>query len=178
MDTAGWPDPKQAIRKMAELARKVPAGDLSWTRLTRWREMIALVFQNRQYAGHIPAIREVRVTCGGSAAPVQAFYMGAWIIDTLQRAAAQPELELIADPDREDGKMQAVELNGEGFQLSLSRLRDNLITSVNGLSRCTRLRAAADHDLMNEELDIVGRDPVFERTLAAALQLASDSRQR
>jgi len=171
VDTGAWPDPKQAIRKLAEVARTVPVGDLSWTRLTRWREMLAQVFENPQYASRIPEIRNIRVTCGGDQAPSQAYYMAAWTADALRRSGAKAEFALVTDPDVQAGDLQTVELSDDGFNLTLTHLRETLIATVNSLSRCIRLPAGTDHVLMNEELDIVRRDPVFERTLAAAVQL-------
>jgi Glucose-6-phosphate dehydrogenase subunit len=171
VDSAQWPDPQGAVRRLAELARHLHLGDLSWTRLTRWREMLSQVFENPKYADHIPEIARIKVTYGGAAAPVEAYYMAAWLSSALKRAGAQAALALAADPQAEAGHIQAVELSDDGFTLNLSRLRGNLITSVDSVSRCINLPPPADHLLMNEELDIVRADPVFEAVLVAAALL-------
>lgn len=172
-DSAQWANPKDGVATLARLARGVRLGDLSWTRLTRWREMLSQMFDNAQYAEHVPQIARVRVTYGGAAPPVPAYYMAAWLIDCLHRAGAPAELALVADPKTERAELQTVELSNDGFHASLSRLRESLVTTVNGVSRCINLPAPLDHLLMNEELDIIRFDPVFERTLAAAAGLSS-----
>ena len=65
----------------------------------------------------------------------------------------------------------AVRLSGEGIDVELRREDDRMIVTVNGLSQCTNLPLATPYLLMREELGIVRRDPVFERTLASAARL-------
>jgi hypothetical protein len=47
-----------------------------------------------------------------------------------------------------------------------------MVVTLNGASQCTNLPQPTDYMLMREELRIVRHDPVFERTLASAVQLA------
>ena len=168
VDSSRCSDPKAAIATISGLARSIRLGDLSWTRLTRWREMVAEVFDNPGYAGRITRIARVRVTYGGAEAPAAAYYMAAWLADSLRRAGARAEVALAEEQGAETGRLQAVELSGDGLLVSLRRLRETLITTADGSSRCIDLPAATDRLLMEEELDIVRADPVFERTLAAA----------
>jgi glucose-6-phosphate dehydrogenase assembly protein OpcA len=171
VDSAQSTDPKAAIRMLAELGRGVPIGDLAWTRLTRWREMLAGVFENTQYTERIPEITNLEITYGGAAAPVEAYYMGAWLMDAMRRAGAHAELALASDAGAEANRLQTVKLSGGAFHLSLSRLRETLVTTVEGVSRCIPFKALTDRLLMSEELDITGADPVFDRILAAATKL-------
>jgi hypothetical protein len=171
VDSTQWPDPKGAVRRLAELGRHVHLGDLSWTRLTRWREMLSQVFENQQYASHLPTIAHIRVTHGDAAVPVEAYYMASWLVGALKQVGARPQVALAADPQAEAGHLQAVELSDNSFTLNLSRLRGNLITTMDGVSSCINLPAAVDYLLMNEELDIVHTDPVFEAVLPAAALL-------
>jgi hypothetical protein len=68
-----------------------------------------------------------------------------------------------------------VELTGGDFRVSLERHDDRLTIQAGGLSHCTNLSQPTDYLLMREELGIVRRDPVFERTLASAARLAAAS---
>jgi glucose-6-phosphate dehydrogenase assembly protein OpcA len=172
VDSAQWANPKDAVRTLARLARGLHLGDLSWTRLTRWREMLSQMFDNPKYAEHLAEITHIRVIYGGAAPSVPAYYMAAWLTDCLHRAGAQAGLAMVADPKTEAAGLQAVELSNDGFRVSLSRLRESLVTSVDGVSRCINLPAPSDHLLMSEELEITRFDPIFERTLVAAAQLA------
>jgi hypothetical protein len=54
----------------------------------------------------------------------------------------------------------------------LEREEQRMITTVNGISHCTNLPVPSDYLVMREELAIVRRDPVFEKTLVSAAQLA------
>jgi len=150
------------------LDRGLLAGDLSWTRLTRWREMLAQVFENRENLGQLRQIEQVSVYFSGEGATIN-WYMGAWILNALAEAGVQARL---AVGDGQTGNRAPVSLEGSDFHLELSRQQDRMTVSLNGLSRCTSLSVPTDYLLMREELDIVRRDPVFERTVASALQLA------
>jgi Glucose-6-phosphate dehydrogenase subunit len=171
VDSAQWPDAKAALRRIYELAQTVRTGDLAWTRLTWWREMISQVFENQKYARRIAEIPSARLTCWGSTAPVEAYYMAAWLSDSLSRAGGHAEVEIEAEGSGDTRQLRAVELTAEGFELSLKRLRDTLVIDVDGVSRCINLPPTRDDLVMNEELDILRADPVFERTLAAAIGL-------
>src|SRR5580692_11422741 len=62
VDSAGLPDPRAALQRIAgRSANGVLAGDFSWTRLTRWRELLSQVFENRQNLGALAGISKVTV---------------------------------------------------------------------------------------------------------------------
>jgi hypothetical protein len=97
--------------------------------------------------------------------------MAAWLSDSLAKAGGHPEVEMKADRTGAALRLQAVELSAGGFTVNLMRLRDTLVVEVDGLSRCINLPESRDDLLMNEELDILRADPVFERTLRVAARL-------
>jgi glucose-6-phosphate dehydrogenase assembly protein OpcA len=167
LDSAALPDPKAALRRFAEASgRGVLLGDLSWTRLTRWREMLSQVFENRERLAQLPAVRKVRVTFGGSY-ETAAWYMAAWVAGALASAGAKVTPEVAAG----EGTL-TVELEGEGLHVRLERADDRLVVTANELSHCTSLSQPSDYLVMREELGIVRTDPVYNRTLAAAVRLA------
>jgi glucose-6-phosphate dehydrogenase assembly protein OpcA len=169
LDTAEWPDPHASLVRLAALnAGGLVLGDLSWTRLTRWREMLSQLFENRKYAARLPEISRVRVAYGGTNRAISATYMGAWLVSALEAAGVRTEVSLERDPNAPAGHFSAVELSGGGFRAELARQGELLITTVDGLSDCTKLSVATDYLLMREELGIVRRDPTFERVLALA----------
>jgi hypothetical protein len=65
-----------------------------------------------------------------------------------------------------------VELSGPEFHVQLARQEQRLVVTVNTLSNCTNLPQPSDYLLMREELGIVRKDAVFEKTLASAAGLA------
>ncbi|HTS28857.1 MAG TPA: glucose-6-phosphate dehydrogenase assembly protein OpcA [Bryobacteraceae bacterium] len=174
VDSYGAADPEAATLRMSVVSRSgVLLGDLSWTRLTRWREMLSQVFENQEYLARLQNIRKVRVGAEEGLA-VAARLMGVWIRNALSAAGIQTELEVT--PAAPGGPSLRVELSGEGIGVELVREEDRLVITVNGLSNCTNLSRPTDYLLMREELAIVRHDPVFDRTLesAAALVYPSD----
>jgi glucose-6-phosphate dehydrogenase assembly protein OpcA len=172
LDSAGWTDAKTAIRHMGTMAAShgVRVADLSWTRLTRWREMLSQVFENRRYAARLPEISRVRVVYGAGS-EVAARYMGAWVVNALEAAGVSVELSLESDAGAPAGHLSAVALSGAGFRVELTRQDQRLVIRVDTLSRCTSFPHATDCQLLREELAIFREDPVFERTLASAARL-------
>ena len=173
-DSAAASDPAailQVVREMAD--RGVLLGDLSWTRLTRWREMLAQVFENQQNAAQLARVSSVHVEWGG-ARYVPALYLGAWIRESLAAVGVNPALAISRAAD---GDFLRVRLTGEGLAVELARQDDRMVVTLNGQSQCTNLPQPTDYLLMREELGIVRHDPVFEKTLASAAQLAHPIRQ-
>lgn len=161
VSTAQSSDPPSAIRLLQQhVAEGVTLGDLSWTRLTRWREMISRLFEHRK----LPKSIQVRVGYSGTSIPVAARYLGAWILDSLQSAGRSAALDFQPGSER-------VELAGDHLHLELTHSGDRLYTSVDGMKHCSSLPSATDYTLMREELRIVGHDPVFEHALRAAAAL-------
>jgi hypothetical protein len=161
VDSSVWPDGEEGVRRVEQLAaRGVEVGDLAWTRLTRWRETLARLFETPHYLKLLPGVKQV-----------QAGYMGVWLRDALSRTGAHTELQLVADAPGPAGYLLRVELNGPEFQLRLTRREDRLIVEADSLSTCTNLPQPTDYLLLREELGIVGRDPVFEWVREAATRL-------
>jgi glucose-6-phosphate dehydrogenase assembly protein OpcA len=169
LDSAAAPDPPAILQRAQEMAEHgVMLGDLSWTILTRWREMLAQVFENQQNAAQLAKISSIEVAWGGSRY-VPAVYLGAWIRDSLAAAGIKSSLQFTR-ATAEDSLL--VRLTGEGFTAALAREKGRMVVTLNGSSQCTNLPQSTDYQLMREELGIVRHDPVFEKTLASAASLA------
>ena len=164
-DTTAFSSPADAVWQLAEAQRRgLLVADLAWTRLTRWREALARLFENRDYQARLSRIQSVRVAFPAGSETV-AWYLAAWAAGALHLAPeasrGEPFLRLdLASPD---------------FQVSLAREDGRLVTTVAGRSSCANLPVAGDYQLMREELGIMRRDQVFDRTLASAARLAVSS---
>jgi hypothetical protein len=113
----------------------------------------------------------VRVAFAGVQAPVHACYMAAWSLDALDAVGARASARL--EPDAAlTGSALRIELAGTDFRMSLERREDRLVTRVGDTSQCVSLPRPTEYMLMREELGIVRRDPVYDRTLASAARLA------
>jgi glucose-6-phosphate dehydrogenase assembly protein OpcA len=157
VDSAAMPDAREALRRIAAASGSgLTMGDLAWTRLTRWREMLSQVFENRERLEQLASCARVTIEYGPGE-ETSARYLGAWI------AGAAPGIAEL----RPAGAIR-VELAGEGLRVELARRDGALLVTVNERSRHTRLPHPSDYALMREELGIVGPDGVFERSLEAA----------
>lgn len=169
IDSAAITDPSDAIRRMsAACERGVILGDLAWTRMTRWREMLAQVFENREMLARVASVRRVNVEYGGDY-ETSARLLAAWIGGALENAGVPPELKVSASAAV---PTIGVLLEGEGLRVELARENETLLVTVNEKSHHTSLPYPTDYLVMREELAIVRHDPVLERTLSLAARLA------
>jgi len=163
LDSSALPDAPLALATVARIVGQgLAAGDLAWTRLTRWREMVADVFENRRNLAGLAGAVRVTVEHAGPAVTTLAMYLAAWVKDAIPQAEAR--IRTAPDP--------GLIIQSPGFELRLEHRGGRMITTLNGVSQCTSLPSANDYLLMREELGIVRRDPVFEKTLASAARLA------
>jgi glucose-6-phosphate dehydrogenase assembly protein OpcA len=164
-DTALFSNPADAVRQLADAQRRgLLVADLAWTRLTRWRESLARLFENREYLARLSEVNSVRAVFPAGM-ETTAWYLAAWTAGALHLTPTvsgnAPSLRL--------------EVAGPGFQVSLTREDGRLVTTVDGRSNCASLPVASDYQLMREELGIVRRDTAFEGALASATRFAVSS---
>jgi len=176
-DSATFGDPASAL---GELSEAVGGGrllaDFSWTRLTRWRELISQIFENRSLLGSLERVGAVRISCCGKTTPASAYYLAAWLMEGIEKTAAQAAPRFETAGGSASGSLTRVDLmaadgaetiasvglvEGHAAEVRVGQLVDRAV-----------LPEPTDYALMREELGIPGRDPVFERTLARAAQLA------
>jgi glucose-6-phosphate dehydrogenase assembly protein OpcA len=178
LDSDAFGDTAGILKEITEaLAGGRLLADLSWTRLTRWRELIAQIFENRAQLANLPGVSEVRISSCSKSPPVEAFYMAAWLMDGLQKIGAHPRPRFDSAPGVASGELNRVDLvalNGPDSIASISLVEGHAAeVRVGGLVNRAVLPRPTDYALMREELSIPGRDAVFERTLAAAAGLAA-----
>jgi glucose-6-phosphate dehydrogenase assembly protein OpcA len=139
------------------------AADLAWTRLTRWRESIAQIFDNEANLAHLREISEVRIGHGGARTPVSARYLASWFAHALPSKA---RITFEPAPERADNDIYAVVLEGPGFSASVELDGPaSVVLSVNQISRRASFPPLDDCGLLREELSILGPDPVFRDAL-------------
>ena len=159
IDSAGNPD------VLKRVAGKCLIGDLAWTRVTRWRELIAQIFENRCYVEDLSAITRARLIYRSEVPSTADRYMGAWVAMGLEKAGAKPALAF------ERGEARAVILEIAGvIHTSVRRVDESSVeVIVRGRKSHVAFPRYNDYSLLREELSITGRDPVFESVLARVL---------
>jgi glucose-6-phosphate dehydrogenase assembly protein OpcA len=170
LDSSAFGEPGPVLNRMAAEAGSGRAlADLSWTRLTRWREIVAQEFETSpERAG---GIERVRVFYSGAGVPATAYYLAGWILSASGRDA---EVLFEAKPATLGGTIEGIEIEAGGQTISARRVRGSAVeveaAGARNRSGCPRLDEAG---LLAEELAITGRDLVFERALAVAARLAA-----
>ena len=178
LDSSTFADPAAILGEMRSRAGQV-WGDLAWTRLTRVRELISQIFESRSYLARIPDVAQVKVTFGGARPPTSAYYLAAWILDSLETAGARPGIEWQPAPDVPAGQISRIELTGPaegGWHVMICVAGDRehqcADVQIDSLSTHTVLPPDNDYVLLREELSIPARDPVYEKSLARAAGMA------
>jgi len=167
VDSDAMADAPAALRRLAdEAARGMLLGDLAWTRLTRWRQTLAQIFEDPLNTGRLAGSAQITV-CDAGAVTTRALYLAAWIAGALESAGISAAVHI-----RSNAQQTLAELECGDFHARLERQDGHLAATVNGVSQCTLLPKPDDYLLLREELGIVQKDPVFEITLASAARFA------
>jgi glucose-6-phosphate dehydrogenase assembly protein OpcA len=168
VNSSGCDDPAWLLDRLAALrdSGRIVA-DLSWTRLTRWRETLAQLFTDTERRAHLPGIRQATITHYGERPPVRALYLAAWLRNALGPAPRYRfESATGKHPCQLDGEVQATRLDGDGISVSISQVAGETVEVRDGeLVKSTVFQTLDDGDLLREELSIEGRDPVYEAVL-------------
>ena len=173
LDSATSTNATDTIWCIADATRGGTAfGDLAWTRLTRWRETISHVFENRDTLTQLSGVTNATVKFGPGF-ETAAWYFAAWVQNSLADAQVTASVTVA-----EGAPTLSVELSGGGLNLKLAREEDRLITTLNGQSNCTNLPRPSDYLAMQEELGILRRDEAFERSLISAARLSATRQPR
>ena len=173
IDSRAAGDANDAIGRIAGAVRRGGiVADLAWTRLTRWRETLAHVFENRDTLARLSEVDSVKVHFGPGY-ETAAWYLAAWAMNALGSVG-----HVVTPVVTAQDESLRLQLTGGNFRVELSRQGERLVTLVNEQSNCTNLPRPTDYLLMREELGIVRRDAIFEGTLASAVRLAGSSAEQ
>ena len=86
MDIEKFRRPDQALTRLAQHISGDVTTDLSWTRLTRWREMVAQAFENPACRCRVAEFRDIVVSYRANAdegIPASVFLMAGWLVNSL-----------------------------------------------------------------------------------------------
>jgi hypothetical protein len=180
LDSAAFSDPASILGQLHERSHSGQVfGDLAWTRLTHWRELVSQIFESRGCLARLPDIGQVRLVYGGAAPPSGAYYLAAWLLDSLESGGAHAQVNWESAAGAPPGRLARIDLGGaEGneprvsIELTGGPDRQSAIVRVGSLSNHAVFPPDNDYVLLREELGIPGRDPVFERSLERAARLA------
>jgi glucose-6-phosphate dehydrogenase assembly protein OpcA len=175
LDSAAFPDPPAALQALAHAAASgLLLADLAWTRLTRWRELIAQVFENPAYFSHILSIRTVTIAYSTAVSQVSLDYMEAWLRLCLELAGAQPAFRREQSGDACSSGFCRIEFTAgasDGLDIVVRKTEGSAVEVRAGtLVNRTVFPEASDYALLREELSITGHDPIYEAVLGRAAE--------
>lgn len=171
LDACAFANPGAAFDTIRALrAARTRVADLSWSRLTMWREMIAGTLEVVAPGQQLDAIRSIVIEHYGDTPPAQGYYLGAW----LSRALPAATIGFNSVPG-EVGHVASVILTGDGVNVAFRRLEGDTVQISGAQSNVVVLPHASDYRAMGEELTITGVDPTFEEVFTKAEELRSRS---
>jgi glucose-6-phosphate dehydrogenase assembly protein OpcA len=146
--------------------------DLEWTRLTRWREPIAQIFNNPVRENPFSRFRRIEIAYSGEYLPPAAAYAGAWL-----SAPYKAEVTFVQEDSFAKG-LHRITLRADAEELAFERTgRDAMcLHSTNGRERSYTYTEPTDKDLMTEELAIGGHDNAFDVAFARAQEILNEAR--
>lgn len=204
VDTGSSETPERTITTLGQVCHRFPWGcvDLTWTRLTAWREHVAQLFDPLDRRPFLKAVERVSMTVAPSPlGTAAALYFSSWLAERLgweprsrwRPGARSRELRFQANshPVRlnvnrshstEDIPITRIRLHMSGiipatFTVALGEDSGQAEVTVEmsntRLRQVHLMRGADTRAALHEALALNGRDWIFERTLHMALRLLS-----
>jgi glucose-6-phosphate dehydrogenase assembly protein OpcA len=144
--------------------------DLEWTRLTRWRETIATVFEEESAASVRSRVDNVEIGYDGDTLPASALYMGGWLGRAIK---ARPSFH--REKGLEPG-LTRVSMKAPDLEITLSRVASTCLrVKIGEQEHQVSLGSGSLYELMHEELTVLGSDPVFSDVFVRAGGLLRDA---
>ncbi len=171
-DSALLEDPARGLARLRVLrstGRRV--ADLSWTRLTVWRESIAQAWADGSLREVTAEEYHVRVTHPGSGRTAGACYLTAWLEKSL---SSRPVEIAFAEGDSVAG-VGSVRFESASAHVDITVSNGSLDLWSKAHSARLPEPPHTEYDLMREELSILDRDARFESALPRAADLAAHS---
>jgi glucose-6-phosphate dehydrogenase assembly protein OpcA len=162
-------NPDEVWSTAESLFEQTAVTDLRWTRLTRWRSLLASLFDVPQVREAIPRLKQLTITARDI--PCARLFAG-WLVSALGPAGWQVHISSGTD----DGQrlLESIQLSSGDQTIAVRARRTCMEASIEKPRSCTRVVPLTDVTLatwISEELAVRARDLAFEAALRAARQL-------
>jgi glucose-6-phosphate dehydrogenase assembly protein OpcA len=150
-----------------EWCERTAFGDVRWTRLTRWRSLMAQFFDIPEVRGAAGSFDRL-VIAGADAAAAKLF--GAWLRTSLQW---DDKVAVEIQGSERNAPVERITLSGGGLELNLRLAKSpQCVESATKMGEAATSRVVSLGDdtivaVLTEELRIRSRDQAFERALRA-----------
>jgi glucose-6-phosphate dehydrogenase assembly protein OpcA len=160
----------RALDSLSGLVQRQPdrsVTDLSWTKITGWREAVARAFDNAENAAALGSMTRLEITHVGES-DAQARLLAAWLTS---RTGGVPEVSIISEPNEEmrDGSLTRVELVCDSEIYRVTRVEEGtgLVEAPRLPEHHVPLRVPPLRGLLAQELEFLGRDRIFEQAVTS-----------
>ena len=168
VDSGGVSDLARQIRFIQEHeAGMRRVGDLAWTRLTRWRQAIAQLFDDAGGGERARRLQRVQIEYQGSHLPLSGYYLAAWLRNSVGRPLPVTFTKAAGECDR--ARVLSVTLDEVSIKVGLDRDVEMHTALRDAHTLFPRL---TEYDLLREELSVLGPDPIYEAVIGAVPELA------
>ncbi len=172
IDSAGVADLAGQVQMIHNAGGGQRVGDLAWTRLTRWRESIAQIFDNPEHLARLGDIDHVSISYEGEHVPMSVLYLTAWLRDCLGRRVAA---EFHRSGEAPRARVHSVALTGNNLELSITVSQDRAVELHAGFRDShTVFPSLTDYDLLREELSLLGRDAIYDAVVDQLGELTAE----
>ena len=176
LDSGGVPDLADQIRFIqANEVGSRRVGDLAWTRLTRWRQAIAQLFDDAAGLERANQLQQIRIEYQGPFVPMSVYYLAAWLRHCLGRPV---DFAFAQVGQCERARVFSVALHGAGDEVSItvSSERDVQLQTGQRLAH-TIFPRLSEYELLREELSVLGPDPVYDAVVRLVPELLKTEQQ-
>jgi glucose-6-phosphate dehydrogenase assembly protein OpcA len=187
LDSDAYPDPASTLAQLARAVATVDptpvVGDLAWSRIRGWRELVGRAFDAPDLRSFVTGVEEVEVRSAGTLPSAQARLFAGWLSSRLERPGQLgPHISLVAAGDggpvgvltglsiraRNRDRRAHVEVAGDGG----ATLRTSVSVEAGTRSTASTWTLAAERptlvELVGAQLEEQGADPVHTAALLAA----------
>ncbi|MBV9158084.1 MAG: glucose-6-phosphate dehydrogenase assembly protein OpcA [Acidobacteriaceae bacterium] len=167
IDTKGE-DATQAIELLAKWrAERRLVADLEWTRLTRWRQPIAQIFDNPSTDSSFSKFGSIEVSYTDEKPCPSVFYIAGWLSAPYGAKVAFKKVEGYGPG------LHGITLRSPSETIEFERTSCDCMSlrSTKGRERKYNFNDSTLYTLMNEELSVLGPDPAFNAAFARAEEL-------
>jgi glucose-6-phosphate dehydrogenase assembly protein OpcA len=164
------------LEQLPQLLGRMPrrdVTDLSWTKITGWREAVARPFDNPDNARCLGTLQRVEVRHAG-ASEAQARLLAGWVLSRVNAMTAEVVIESERRRDMRSGSLTAVKLTCAGNEYLVERVKEGVgrVMAPNIPEHTVPLPVPKLRELVALELQVFDPDEIFEAAVLAAPGIA------
>jgi glucose-6-phosphate dehydrogenase assembly protein OpcA len=164
LDSRAHPDPDATVRAIdQQLHEGCLIGDITWTRLTRWRQTISAAFERADCRAFFDSLTKVEIFYTHQPEPIAARYLRAWLQSIL---GAKFPVALTHSPEDESFSWQIrqVRFSCPESNVTIERPEKGMAQiHVENFHASALFESINEAELLRDEISILGRDPVFAK---------------